>query len=181
MLENGRSAVAEELIVQAPEMACFHPQSVNTVRFASFYDHDTFTRVMCVFRMGMDGNVVDNGGAGGICASVDPLTGVCVGPGTRENGERYQAHPNTGEQIVGFRIPHWEELIAIVEELVKVIPEQKYVGWDMALTEAGWMLVEANAWGQFEIGQMSDKQGLRDVISNTFGRVIYNQHSDCIC
>ena len=172
ILEEGGSAVAEELIRQSEQTAVFHPKSVNTVRFTTFLHDGRVTHMMCVFRMGMGDSNVDNGGAGGICASVDVNSGTVTGPGTRENGEQFLKHPESGADIVGFRIPRWEELISTVDTLANILPEQKYVGWDLALTDQGWVMVEGNSWGQFEINQMSSKTGMREIIDTTFGAAI---------
>lgn len=164
--------IIEELIEQSPEMAAFHPESVNTVRCASYLKPSGQLKIVCaVLRMGTGDRVVDNGGAGGICASIDVGTGIVVAEGATETGGRYLLHPDTGVQILGARVPRWEDLLETVEKLSRVIPEQRYVGWDLALTDEGWVLVEANAGGQWEICQMSDRRGLRKVIEETFGRL----------
>ena len=37
---------------------------------------------------------------------------------------------------------------------------QKYVGYDFALTENGWVLVEGNSLGQF-VGQIAEQKGVK--------------------
>ena len=41
------------------------------------------------------------------------------------------------------------------------MPEQKYIGWDFALTDKGWVLIEGN-WGQL-VGQYATKVGVKDL------------------
>ena len=48
---------------------------------------------------------------------------------------------------------------SLVEELAKIVPTTRYVGWDLALTPKGWVVVEANCKGQFVV-QMATKKGL---------------------
>ena len=49
----------------------------------------------------------------------------------------------------------------LVQELANVVPSNRYTGWDLALTEDGWLLVEANARGQF-ISQIPDGKGIKE-------------------
>ncbi len=44
-------------------------------------------------------------------------------------------HPVTGEVIVGFQIPFWNQIIELVKELAYVVPQVRYVGWNIAITE----------------------------------------------
>lgn len=159
--------VAEEAIVQDPAMAAFHPQSVNTIRFGTFLRPDKVVPMFAVFRTGVGENVVDNACAGGICSSVDLLTGVIRTDGVRENGATFTKHPDTGKVFKGTQIPRWDELLSLVFELARVVPEQKYVGWDLALTPEGWCMVEGNDRAMF-IGQMAEQKGIRPVIEETF-------------
>lgn len=166
------TCVVEELISQSDAMAVFHPESVNTVRCASYLSEECDLSIVCaVLRMGTGDKPVDNGGAGGICASIDANTGIVTAEGATETGGRYLIHPDSGVQIIGARVPRWQDLLSTVGKLAAVIPEQRYVGWDLALTDDGWVLVEANAGGQWEICQMSDRRGLREVIEKTLGRL----------
>ena len=101
--------------------------------------------VFAVFRMGVGGTVVDNAGAGGIIAAVDPETGTVMSCGYREDGTTDETDPDTGASIEGSSIPSWDELREMVEQLVQIMPEQPLVGWDLALTDAGWVMAEGNS------------------------------------
>ncbi len=141
---GGGKSIIEEVIEQDPQMAAFHPQSVNTIRYVTFYHKGQLTKICAVLRMGRGGNTVDNACAGGIYAPIDLDAGVVCDYGTTHMLEKYLYHPDTGAQILGAHIPKWDELNRLVEEVAKVVPGQKQVGWDFALTEKGWVMVEAN-------------------------------------
>ena len=138
--------VIEELIDQDPLMASFHPQSVNTIRYAVFYDSKSVVKLFAIIRMGVGGNKVDNTHAGGICAAIDLKSGLIISEGVRQNnGEKFYYHPDTGVQIIGTKIPKWEELDKMVEELAPPHDSPvRMVGWDFALSQKGWCIVEGN-------------------------------------
>lgn len=153
------TAILEELIVQDPEMAKLHPDSVNTVRIPVV--KSAKTGEVHIFhpylRTGQGGAVVDNAGAGGILADIDAQTGIVYTPGVDEAWHQYLLHPDTQVKIVGFQIPRWNEVIELVKE-ISAKTTNRFIAWDMALTEAGWVVVEGNACGQFGM-QWADKTG----------------------
>ena len=54
-------------------------------------------------------------------------------------------HPITGKQIIGFKIPYWQECKEFVMKAARHIPTVRYVGWDIVLLEGGkFLLVEGN-------------------------------------
>jgi glutathione synthase/RimK-type ligase-like ATP-grasp enzyme len=53
-------------------------------------------------------------------------------------------HPITGTGIVGFQVPLWDESLRLTQEAAKLVPEVAYVGWDVAVTPDGPVLVEGN-------------------------------------
>lgn len=166
----GKKSCVEELIRQAPEMGHFHPESVNTVRIVTWLDGDDAEIVFALVRMGCGGSVVDNAGAGGIIAAVDADTGVVRSAGLRESGSAvYETHPDTGAQIRGTRIPMWEELREIAARAAKTLPEQRWIGWDFALSKDGWVIVEANQSPSFVGIQMCMDRGVRDLVNRTIG------------
>jgi hypothetical protein len=156
---NDNTYIMEELIIQSKEMAEFHANSVNTVRMFTFRLNDD-VRIFCSgIRFGRDGKNVDNGGSGGIFASVDVSTGIVATTAMDNCGREYSAHPNSGKQIKGYVVPKWEELLSLSKELALVVPDVRIVGWDFALTDNGWVLVEGNDRAQFHHYQIPMRKG----------------------
>jgi hypothetical protein len=152
--------IAEQIIVQDPSMAQFHPSSINTVRVATVKYDEGVEVIASFFRMGRSGSIVDNAGAGGIFGTIDIEAGTVIAVAD-ELGNDYTNHPDTGAQIVGFVIPHWEEAKTLAKELATVVKGNRYAGWDLALTEHGWIMVEGNARGQF-VWQIPTQKGFLD-------------------
>ena len=153
--------VVEERIQQCAAMAQWNSSSVNTVRLPTFITNSGF-KVLCpCFRTGRKGAVIDNAAQGGIVVGIDPDTGELFTDGADELGHMFMTHPDSGLTFKGWQIPRWKELLEIAEKAHRVIPHQKYIGWDFALTDAGWVLIEGN-WGQF-IGQYATKTGVKEL------------------
>lgn len=159
LLFNG-AAVCEELIVQGREIAQFHPESVNTVRIVTYRSDDGFAHTQwCFLRMGAGGSHTDNMSAGGISALIDFETGIICDCGRDYDGNRYVFHPDSGKQLVGFNIPKWDEVKAMVQKLANVLPQVRFVGWDLAYTDEGWVFVEGNARPQCVAPQITAYNG----------------------
>lgn len=143
-LAGGCGHVLEELIVQHPDMAKFHPQSVNTVRFLTYRKGHNVLKVGAILRMGTGNSVVDNTHNGGLGAVIDVETGIVIS-GALSGKNLVYIHPDSQEMIVGAKVPAWNELLSVVEKVSQVLEDSKLVGWDFAYSkENGWVLVEAN-------------------------------------
>lgn len=150
--------IVEELIKQDERMAAFHPSSVNTLRLTTVRFDDRVEIIHPFMRIGRGGKVVDNGGAGGLLSNIDPVTGkifVCMD----ENAINYEKHPDSGQDIIGFEIPCWNEALSLAKELASVVKGQRYTGWDLAFSDRGWMMVEGNAMSQFVGWQIPTQKG----------------------
>ena len=159
LLSRG-SWMAEELIIQHPATAVWNPSSVNTVRVPSFLTTDGVRILQPFFRTGRKGSVVDNAGLGGIFAVFDQDTGVIISDGVDEHGGRFPQHPDSGVTFKGWQVPQWDDLKELVAKIHHSLPScHRYVGFDFALTEKGWVLIEGN-WGQM-VGQMAELRGIR--------------------
>lgn len=155
--------VCEELIVQSKGMSILNASSVNTVRMPAISCNGGVRLLAPFLRIGRQGSVVDNAGAGGVFATVDEKTGIVTTLGIDERGRSYVKHPESGVVIPGFQVPRWHEAVALVNDLADSNKEVRYVGWDLALTEDGWVVVEGNDNGQM-LGQMPDKTGKRQIL-----------------
>lgn len=156
--------VLEEIITQNANMAFLHPSSVNTIRFVTYFDGEKNHNLYALLRMGIGGSCVDNAFTGGLIASVNLETGIVETPGYRNIkniAQQYDCHPETRAKIKGSQISKWNELLEVIEELVRIVPEQKIVGWDMALTDNGWVMVEGNSRPIFKSIQLCTGKGFR--------------------
>lgn len=152
--------IVEERIVQSIDMAQWNSSCVNTIRLPSFLTNSGF-KVLCpAFRTGRSGSVVDNAAKGGILAGIDITTGALTTNGVDELGHVYERHPDSGLTFKGWQVPRWKELLDTAERAHRTIPHHRYVAWDFALTDNGWVLIEGN-WGQM-IGQYATKEGVKD-------------------
>lgn len=156
--------IVEEKIVQSAEMARFHPKSVNTVRFNTIYKDGHPIRFQAVLRIGRGCSIVDNASSGGLFAPIDIQSGIIRDCARSETGEEFCFHPDTGVKIIGEPIPRWQELCRMADELAGIVPEQKQVGWDLALTDKSWVLVEANCHPVIQIFEYN--RGMRSEIEN---------------
>jgi hypothetical protein len=54
------------------------------------------------------------------------------------------------ERIVDFKLPHWQEARKLAERAARLFLPLRTIGWDVALTEEGPLLLEGNAeWDPF--------------------------------
>lgn len=88
---------------------------------------------------------------------MDTNTGIVYTAGFDESENRYVVHPDSGTVIPGFQIPRWDEAKQLAIGLAQVT-NNRYTGWDLALTDEGWVMVEGNDCGEF-IMQIADRIG----------------------
>ena len=136
-------AVLDELVVQSPIMASLNPSSVNTIRLYSLLIGSELKFFASFIRMGRNGAIVDNLGSGGLLAGVDIRTGQVFTPGTDDTGRCFEKHPDTGAVIRGFQVPNWQALLQFTGKVAKHYPLH-YVGWDIAICENGFQIIEVN-------------------------------------
>lgn len=153
--------IVEDLIRQSESMARFHESSVNTLRISTLRLNDRVEILWPFAKFGLGNAVVDNAASGGVLCPVDIDTGRIYRWAIDEKGNKYDAHPDSGIQFEGFVIPKWNYAIDLAKKLALVLPENRWIGWDVALTDKGWVMVEGNAYGQFIGMQLMLNKGIR--------------------
>lgn len=160
---DGGRILLEELIKPAPEIRMLNPDSVNTVRIITFLDGDEPEIQNAFMKIGRKGSFIDNGGAGGIFVHVDAATGSFDSNGIDEQCVEYECHPDHGYRFKGVQLPDWDGAIKTAKAAARMVPEARYVGWDLTCTDAGeWIIVEGNAKTQFFAQQMTLGKGIKD-------------------
>ena len=137
----------EEYVQQHPAMNAVNPSSLNTIRVATVRSKDGEVSILgASLRGGGAGSVVDNLHAGGVQYPIDVQLGVVVRGGMTFDGEKdILVHPSTQQVMIGFQIPNWDQVISMVKEAAAIPEHLRYVGWDVAVTEDGCEIIEANA------------------------------------
>ncbi len=139
-----RKYLCEQYVIQHPKMSELNPGSVNTVRVTTLCDGETVKMVFGSLRTGVGDSVCDNMSIGGVGAVVDMETGILTTGGVDFEKKRYFYHPTSGMKMIGFEIPHWDMVKELVNECALRISKAAIVGWDIAITETGPCLIEAN-------------------------------------
>lgn len=62
---------------------------------------------------------------------ISPFTGIAAYPASDEWGTAFEAHPATGQRIVGFSVPNWEETVSIVRALAQKEAGAGYIMWEL--------------------------------------------------
>jgi hypothetical protein len=138
--------LAEEFIIQHPEISRLSDSGVNTVRIITQLNKDNQVEILGA-RMRISVNTwVDNLASGNIAAPVDLETGRLNGPAVYSDitKPKETTHPVSGIGLVGYQIPLWEQCLDLVKRAALHRPENRAVGWDVVLTEKGPELLEGN-------------------------------------
>lgn len=153
-LQEQGPAILEEIVQQHEEMARLCPTSVNTVRIATLLGDKQEGIVYAFLRIG-NGRVMDNVDCGGMAARVDLATGKLLTVGADKQGNTFERHPMTGVPIVGFEVPYFEEAKKICLEAMRVVPQVRFVAWDVAITPDGPRFIEGNSFPSHAVPQFA--------------------------
>lgn len=156
-----RKMLLEELIHQHKDLAEFNDTSVNTLRVVTVLRPNGEVVILTGdLRLGRKGKTSDNFHNRGIAALFDVENGIIYTSGIDKTNQRYIIHPDSGKQIIGFRIPVWDKVKETVSKAAHVVPEVHYVGWDIAIGESGEVyIVEGNCCADPDVTQMPDGIG----------------------
>jgi Sugar-transfer associated ATP-grasp len=139
--------VLQARLKQHPFLHAIAPYTTNTIRVVTFLDADGKVHVhFSILRVGRRGSTADNWDRGGISIALDPASGV-LGKGVlkpKYGSQRVESHPDSGVRFAGLQMPFWKEVLDLCSRAARIIPNLRSVGWDVALTPDGPVIVEGN-------------------------------------
>jgi hypothetical protein len=91
---------------------------------------------------------------------VDPDSGALGRGRTRGDLDYVSVLPGTETPFVGFRLPYWSEVKDLALRAAAAFPWVRSVGWDIAISERGPVLVEGNERWAVSLVQMAAPHGL---------------------
>jgi len=154
--------LVEEYVVQHPSLMQLSPSGLNTVRIFTQVTSDDVEIIGARLRVSVN-SPVDNMAAGNMAVPVDILTGLTNGPGVFSDIAKDDCyiHPVTQKSVINFQIPFWNEVLDFVRKAARAHPENRSVGWDIAITADGPELIEGNHnWCKLLL-QLPVKRGMK--------------------
>lgn len=126
-------------------------------------------------------NVADNyWRQGNLLARIDLSTGkiLAVSSGSGVNLKMHETHPDTGVAMIGFQHPAWSEMKALALEGAMLMRHVPMIGWDLANTDTGPLIVEMNETPDFFLVQLADRRGIYDETFERFMAFQANKRSE---
>lgn len=139
-----------------PDLRVFMPgKGFGTVRLVTFLIGTDVHIPYAFFKIPVGTNITDrfeSGNSGNLLVAVEVASGVLgKAYGRTTTASRrlntYECVPSTGYAIQGFQLPCWSAVLDAVNRGAMAFPELTTLGWDVAITQDGVYLLEANhAW-----------------------------------
>ncbi|HTN08908.1 sugar-transfer associated ATP-grasp domain-containing protein [Agriterribacter sp.] len=161
-MERNNFNLLEAYVLQNDALMRLSPSALNTVRLITQLYKGEVIIIAGRLRISINAKV-DNVSAGNVIVPVDKASGRVTGPGIYADitkPDEY-THPVTGVHLIGFEIPFWSECVRLVTQAALRIPENCSIGWDVAVTNEGPLLIEGNHNWHYLSLQMPDKKGYK--------------------
>lgn len=140
---------------------------ISGVRIHTFLSKDGPVVTKAIWKINVGKEDSDNfqhGASGNMLAALDIETGQVTRlvKGTGASQVVNPLHPVTGAVLLGFTLPWWSEIKALVCDAQLAFPGFICPGWDIAVCEDGPKILEVNYFGDIDLSQHAHRQGFLD-------------------
>ncbi|MFR7808140.1 MAG: sugar-transfer associated ATP-grasp domain-containing protein [Butyricimonas faecihominis] len=92
-------------------------------------------------------------------------------PGIDTNYKTYLCHPYSSKQIIGYKIEHWDKILAVVTEASRVLPQVRHVGWDVVIGKNSEIIIlEGNSRPDPILVQLTNRKGIWNDYKRNIGK-----------
>lgn len=137
----GGQYLIEDTLIQHPALNAVNPTAVNNVRLVTLLKDGEATVLFKTLRINAGQEAVIS--CDDIWMTLDD-DGRILGNVVNDAMEVLTKHPTTGFAFANLQVPHMDKAIALVKDAARLIPEMRYVGWDVAITVDGAAIIEGN-------------------------------------
>lgn len=156
----------EEYVQQHDRLNVLSSSGLNTVRIITQINKFNEVELLGARLRITVNSAVDNLAAGNIAVAVNIDSGIVESLGIYSDitQEDEVKHPVSGVELLGFKVPFWNETIKMVKEAALINIKNKSIGWDVAITDFGPELIEGNHdWCKL-LWQLPVKKGLKTIL-----------------
>ena len=157
---HGGRMLLQEVVTQHEDVNKINPYCINTIRIITMRSDSGKIHVFAAsIRLGtVKDSFVDNRAVGGAAVGIDENGRLKkYGFQHAKFGTKISQHPVTGLVFEGYQLPCWDEVVELVKRAHKAIINVQSIGWDVALTPDGPVLIEGN--DNWEIANPQDAHG----------------------
>lgn len=138
--------IVEKKISNTEKLNAINSSSLNTYRIVMIKTKDNKWHNACSFiKFGKDGRQVDNLSAGGIMAEVN-CDGKTVCAYDYLKAKKITKHPDSLCELVDIELEDFKEAEKLAFDASEKLHFMGSIGWDIASTDKGPIIIEANAW-----------------------------------
>lgn len=151
-ITKSKNFFVQDYIEQHQALKKLNPSSVNTVRIITTKFNDEAQILCAILKIGTNSkSIVDNASKGGCFVGVDAVTGKLQKyGGCMAKYKVIQEHPESKIKFENYQLPFWKECIETAKKLQMMSTGYTSMGWDIAITPTGPVLIEGNSqWGDF--------------------------------
>ena len=163
-------ACLEELVKQHPDWEALCPGCVNTLRVITGAAKGQSWLLFAATRVGSGKSVADNFHLGGSAALIDMESGKLTGNGIDKKLCELEYTPS-GIRYDGYAVPYWAEIKQLCLDAALVNDQIHFIGWDVAITPNGPLLIEGNRGSSFDLPQVIAKRGMKDMLEQLMEKV----------
>jgi len=161
ILLKGNKCIIEQVVCNCALLKNIAPNSLNTLRFVTVIDKNKELHIIAaLLRMGNGIAITDNYHDGGMACAIDMDAGRMRGMAKGMFCASYDVHPYSKIVFDGYLIPDFFKCMDAIKELAFIVPDARYVGWDIALTPDGIELLEGNIPPGEDITQIASGCGM---------------------
>jgi hypothetical protein len=158
---NRRPFLIEQRIRPHPKLAEFIGPTLCTVRVQTIIGVSGEAKVVAaVFKLQSSTAGVDHLIYGAVGCWVDPESGTLGVGRTRDSLLDVTTIPGTRTSFVGFQLPDWDSTKELALQAAGAFPWARSIGWDVAISDSGPVLIEGNEEWSPSLIQMPAPHGL---------------------
>jgi hypothetical protein len=138
--------LVEEKVTNSNQIYSIYPDSLNTFRVVMIKTNDNkWNQACCYLRLGQQGKHVDNLCAGGVFALVGS-EGKTIAAYDARTSQALNTHPDTGNRLIDIEFDSYKDVVELARNASEKFHFMGSIGWDIAATDKGPLIIEANAW-----------------------------------
>lgn len=142
--------LVEETIIQHDDVSRLNPYAVNSFRIVTLYKDGKVHLLSNALRINLDKEVSIGCSDAYVRLNED---GTNATPFVDDIANIYEKHPLTGEDLTNIHVPFVKEAFDMVKEAALLLPQIRYIGWDVAFSKTGPVIVEGNEYPSYGLVQ----------------------------